>query len=79
MQQPNPDSAAGVPVQIVAVDKSGTSYVIGTATSDSNGNYTIDWTPTSSGVYTIAANFEGTNSYYESSGETHIIVSSGLQ
>jgi hypothetical protein len=75
MQQPMPTNATGVPVTLTAVDPNHNTQNIGTVTSDITGKYAISWTPPVPGVYTITASFAGTNSYYSSKDETHIVVS----
>jgi len=66
----NPPKCIGVPVTLTAVDSSGTTVSLGTVTSNYQGNYEFQWTPTTPGMYTIYANFAGTNSYFESSAST---------
>ncbi len=75
MQQPKPMNATGVPVTLTALDPNGNTQNIGTVTSDVKGHYAIAWTPPVPGVYTITATFAGSNSYFRSSSETHMIVS----
>jgi len=75
MSKPIPSNATGVPVQLVAIDSSGASTIIGTATSNSMGFFNTHWTvPTTPGEYQIVANFAGTNSYYASSAIAAITV-----
>jgi len=71
-QQSEPTTFTGVPVQISVLDSNGNYRVIGKATTDQSGTYSLTWTPDISGNYTIYANFLGTNGYYPSSAETHI-------
>ena len=71
-QQAEPTTFTGVPVQISVLDSNGNYRVIGTATTDQSGTYSLTWTPDISGNYTIYANFLGTKGYYPSSAETHI-------
>ena len=66
----NPPDCTGVPVTLTAVSSTGTTVNLGTVTSDSDGHYAYQWTPTTTGFYTIYATFAGTNSYFESYGET---------
>ncbi len=66
MQQPMPTNITGVPVTISVTDSNGNFYNIGTATSNSNGFYSLNWTPQVSGNYTVTAVFSGTQSYYGS-------------
>jgi hypothetical protein len=73
-QQPLPTNATGVPVTLSIVDPNNNYYVIGVTTSDINGQYTLPYKPEVPGTYTVIATFAGTNSYYSSSAETHILV-----
>ena len=71
-----PPNCIGVPVSLTAIAPDGTSTNIGTVTSDGTGQFAYQWTPTTAGLYAIYATFSGTNSYYESYGETHATVAS---
>jgi len=71
-QQVEPTTFTGVPVQIAVLDSNNNYRVIGTATTDQSGTYSLTWTPDIAGNYTIYANFLGTNGYYPSSAETQI-------
>jgi hypothetical protein len=71
----NPPNCIGVPVTLTAVDPNGNVVTIGTATSNYQGNYGFQWTPTTSGFYTIYATFAGSNSYYQSAASTYATVS----
>jgi hypothetical protein len=73
MQKPKPD-AAGVEVYLTALDSNGNTQEIGTACSDSNGNYGLMWTPPIEGQYKIIATFEGTNAYGGSDATTYMGV-----
>ncbi len=66
-QQPMPTNLTGVPVTISVTDSNGNCYPIGTTTSTPSGFYSLTWTPTISGNFTVTATFAGTNSYYGSS------------
>jgi hypothetical protein len=70
----NPPKEAGVPVTLTAVDPTGDEITIGTTTTDSAGNYGINFVPTMEGMYTIKVSFAGTNSYWPSSSETKLSV-----
>jgi hypothetical protein len=72
----NPPICTGVPVTLTAVDPNGNVITIGTATSNYQGNYGLQWTPTTPGLYTIYATFTGSNSYYTSSASTYATVAS---
>ena len=74
MQQDKPTNTTGVPVTIAVVDANGNYRVIGTATSDASGAYSLQWTPDVTGKYTVVATFCGTNAYYGSSAETAFAV-----
>lgn len=78
MQQGDPSmnlpGDAGVPVTLTATAQDGTVTIIGTTTSDCTGNFATTWTPPGNGIYTIAANFLGTDSYWPSYAVTHISV-----
>jgi hypothetical protein len=73
-QQPRPTNATGVTVALMAVDPNGNYVNIGTATSDSNGLYALNYTPEVSGIYRIFAIFSGSNSYWGSQAESVISV-----
>ena len=74
MQKPKPTNATGVPVHLTAIDPNGNTQDIGTVTSDTDGKFSIMWTPPIEGKYTIVANFDGTNSYYSSHDSTALGV-----
>jgi hypothetical protein len=75
MQKPKPTDAVGVQVKLTAIDPNGNTQDIGIATSDSNGNYGIMWTPPVEGQYKVTATFAGTNSYGSSDATTYFGVS----
>ena len=72
MQSPKPTNATGVPVTLSYIDSNGNYYEIGTTTTDTDGKYAYTFTPNIEGQYTIMAIFEGSNSYFSSSAETHV-------
>jgi len=76
MQTPIPAgvTVTGVPVMLTAIDPTGATINIGTATSDISGKYSFAWTPPTAGQYTIVATFAGDDSYGSSSGETALLV-----
>jgi hypothetical protein len=54
----------GVPVTLTAIDESGGSVNIGTATTSAYyGTYEMAWTPPAEGTYKIIASFAGDESY----------------
>jgi len=73
-QQPEPTNFTGVPVQIAVLDSNGNHYAIGTATTDQFGSYSLTWTPTIAGNYTVYATFAGTAGYWPSSATTSFAV-----
>ena len=74
MQQNKPTNATGVDVYLTVVDANGNYRYIGTATSDSSGTYSLQWTPDITGKYTVIATFTGSNAYYGSSAQTAFAV-----
>ena len=74
MQSPEPMNATGVPVTLSYVDSNNNYYTIGTTTTDINGQYSYTFTPDVPGTYTITATFSGSNSYFSSSGQTHMTI-----
>jgi outer membrane protein assembly factor BamB len=74
MQQPVPTNTTGVQVILTAVASDGTMIPIGTVTSDAGGLYKTTWQPSTEGVYTIVAQFDGTKSYWASAAETALAV-----
>ena len=74
MEKPKPTNATGVPVTLVAIAADGSSETIGMVISDVSGTFATSWTPKAQGLYTIVANFDGTDSYYKSWAETHVVV-----
>ncbi len=73
-QRPKPQNAAGVLVKLTALDQNGNTRDIGTACSDSNGNYGLSWTPPAEGTYKITATFEGTFAYAASDATSYVGV-----
>jgi hypothetical protein len=69
-QQAMPTNFTGVQVQIAVLDSNGNHYTVGTATTDPSGMYTLTYTPTISGNFTVFASFAGTNGYWPSYAET---------
>jgi hypothetical protein len=66
MQQPKPSNTTGVPVTLSAIDANGNYRDIGTATTDTDGFYSFQWTPDIPGKYTVYASFGGSESYWPS-------------
>ncbi len=75
MQKTMPTDATGVQVHLTAVGPDGKTEEIGSVTSNIKGNFAIAWTPSTTGLYTITATFEGTDSYYSSDAETAFVLS----
>ena len=72
MQSPKPTNATGVPVTLSYIDPNNNYFVIGTTTTDANGQYSYTFTPDVPGTYTVTASFGGSNSYYSSSAQTSV-------
>jgi hypothetical protein len=75
-QFPRPTNATGVPVALTVLDANGNYRQIGTTTSDSNGAFSLTWTPDIPGKYTVYASFDGSAGYYPSHAETAFDVQS---
>ena len=73
-QQPLPSNFKGVTVAISVTDSNGNTRVIGTATTDATGTYTLTWVPDISGNFGVTANFAGTNAYWPSTATTSFNV-----
>jgi hypothetical protein len=74
MQQNKPTDTTGVEINLAVIDSNGNYRSIGTAVSDANGFYSMQWTPDITGEYRVIATFAGTNAYYGSSAETSFAV-----
>jgi hypothetical protein len=70
----NPPKEVGVPVTLTATDPNGNPITIGTTTTDSAGNYAINFVPDKVGIYKITATFAGTDGYFTSNSETALSV-----
>jgi hypothetical protein len=75
MQKPKPTDVTGVLVHLTAIDPNGNFQDLGTAVSDSLGNFAVSWIPPVPGLYTVTASFEGSKSYYSSQAGTSFVVS----
>jgi len=73
-QSPEPMNATGVPVTLTDIDPNNNVNTIGTTTSDINGQFEYTFAPPVPGTYTVIATFGGSDSYYSSSGETHVTI-----
>jgi hypothetical protein len=71
MQMPKPSDATGVPVQLTAIDPNGNLINIGTAISDTDGEYGFSWAPEVAGLYRVIATFAGSESYGISTDSTY--------
>ena len=74
MQQAKPMDATGVPIAISVVDANGNYRELGSATSDADGFYSLNWTPDIEGKYTVYASFTGSESYWPSHAVTAFTV-----
>jgi hypothetical protein len=73
-QQPLPSNFKGVEVVVSVVDANNNYREIGTAATDSKGNFHLVWTPDIPGTYHVTATFGGTKGYWPSSQETVFTV-----
>jgi hypothetical protein len=73
-QFPRPTNTIGVPVKIQIYDPMGNYAWIGTATTDSYGNYQYSFIPQMEGTYAIIATFDGSVAYYGSTQMTYLKV-----
>ena len=78
-QQLKPTDVIGVPVTISVVDSNNNERVIGTTISRADGTFSFTWTPDISGGFYVTATFEGSNSYFPSSGGTSFYASDAPQ
>jgi hypothetical protein len=69
-----PMNTTGVEATLSVLDSNGNFREIGKATSDSNGFYSLQWTPDITGKYTLYASFAGSKSYWPSNAETAFAV-----
>lgn len=76
MQQPRPEEARGVKVELYAARDGGASVKIGETSTDplNEGVFSYLWTPSEPGKYAITAIFQGTESYWRSYASTAIAV-----
>jgi outer membrane protein assembly factor BamB len=69
-----PEDATGVEVKLEAINPNGEYVYLGTATSDSYGNYGFAFKPEMEGKYLIIATFYGSEAYFGSTATTYLIV-----
>jgi hypothetical protein len=74
MQQAKPADATGVEVVISVSDPNGNTYDVGTATSNGDGFYTLNFVPEVPGEYVVTARFSGSESYWGSFAQTSLFV-----
>jgi hypothetical protein len=74
MQKPRPMDVTGVPVTLSVLDANNNYREIGTATTNSDGFYTLNWKPDIEGQYTVYASFAGSESYWPSHAVTSFAV-----
>jgi hypothetical protein len=77
-QKPLPTNFTGVDVVLSVVDANHNSRTIGTATTDTHGFYSLQWTPDISGKYSVIATFTGTNGYWPSTAEASFAVGAAV-
>ncbi|MBA7673975.1 hypothetical protein ES703_82182 [subsurface metagenome] len=69
-----PAAATGVTVTLETIDPNGNYQNLGTATTDTSGNYGFTFEPEVPGQYMIMATFYGSNGYYASTTTTYLAV-----
>jgi hypothetical protein len=69
-----PEDATGVEVKLEAIDPKGEYVYLGTAISNSYGNYGFKFNPDVEGKYMIMATFYGSEGYFGSTATTFLIV-----
>ncbi len=69
-----PTNCSGVQVQLTAYDSNMNLVNIGTAWTDTYGNFGYSWTPTAAGTYQVVATFLGSGAYYGSTATTYLTV-----
>ncbi len=74
MQKARPTNVTGVPVTLNVLDANGNYREIGSAITNSDGFYTLNWNPDIPGLYTVYANFAGSESYWPSHAVTSFAV-----
>jgi hypothetical protein len=74
MQKPKPAEVTGVEVIVYVLDPNSNYYEVGRATSDENGFFRCAFEPEVPGVYTVIAQFEGSESYWPSHAVTALNV-----
>jgi hypothetical protein len=74
MQKERPTDTVGVQVELEAIDPNGEYAYLGTATTDTSGNYGFAFKPDVEGQYTILATFYGSKSYWGSTTTTYLTV-----
>jgi len=74
MQKERPEDATGVEVTLEAIKPNGEYESLGTATTDTSGNYGFSFKPDVEGKYTLMATFYGSKSYYSSTTTTYLTV-----
>lgn len=74
LQFARPTNATGIEVVLSVLDENNNFREIGRTTSDSDGFYSLKWTPDIEGKYTVYASFPGSGAYYPSHAETAFAV-----
>jgi hypothetical protein len=74
-QRPMPTNATGVEVALTLIDPNTNIVNLPSVTSDANGHFSVAYNADSvPGLYTVIANFVGTNSNYPSMAESSFVV-----
>ena len=78
MGEPRPADAVGVAVTLTVFDPNGNTYEIGSAVSNSDGEFSFEWDPLVPGEYLVTATFAGSESYWPSFAQTAVYVGEAL-
>jgi hypothetical protein len=73
-QKPRPTNTTGVTVNLHVIDSNNNFRDIGTATTNDDGFFSLNWKPDVSGKYTVYATFDGSESYWPSHAVTAFSV-----
>jgi PQQ-like domain len=77
--KPRPTDAKGVGVTLSVLDSNNNYREIGTTTTNTDGFFTLNWTPDIEGQYTVYASFAGSNAYWPSHAVTSFAVDPAAQ
>jgi len=79
MNAAKPANASGVDVTITVIDPNNNLQTVGTVAANTDGTYSINYTPAIPGTYQVIATFAGTNGYYPSFAHSTMYVNEAAQ